>query len=253
MIKNISLLCSFLFRQISDNETKYLNGTWTADELLDHSVRFFEDMKIKKYKKMRKDRLLQRLLDEIESQGVDDILAEVNAEEGDIVLSEDDDEDEEEHRLPPVPAGDVVVHVQCCVCWADGEGTALNFFSFVCGHEFCDGCCTTFFRENQFPTCAVCRIPLTGKRRMYRNNQFIVRASQNPTLPVARVLTQEERRQENVIFMRGLPANPEADTFSEVESDSAEIVFASAGSHIFVKNLTMLHVFHCLFSYVHLI
>lgn len=188
---------------------------------------------------MRKDRLLQRLLDEIESQGVDDILAEVNAEEGDLVLSEDDDEDEEEHRLPPVPAGDVVVHVQCCVCWSDGEGTALNFFSFVCGHEFCDGCCTRFFSQSPYPTCAVCRIPLTGKRRMFRNNQFLVRASQNPTIPVPRVLTQEERRQENVIFMRSIPANPEAGTFNEVESDSGEIVFDSAGNNLILNNLTI--------------
>ena len=167
-------------------------------------------------------------------------MAEVNAEEGDLVLSEDEDEDEAEVRLPPVPVSDVVVNVKCCVCWSDGEGTALIFFSFKCGHEFCDQCCTTFFNANPNPHCAVCRLPLTGKRRMYRNNEFVVRASQNPTPVVPRVLTQEERRQENVIFIRGLPANPEpsaantdaateADTDIESESESGEI-FASAGN-----------------------
>ena len=222
----------FLFRQITANEAKYLNGVWTADELIDKSVKFFEEWKLKKYRKQKKDRLLQRLLDEIEKQGVDDILAEVNAEEGELVLSEDEDKDEEEVRLPPVPVNDVVVHVKCCVCWSDGEGTALNFFSFECGHEFCDDCSTKFFVANPNAHCAVCRLPLTGKRRMFRNNEFVVRASQNPTAVVPRVLTQEERRQENVIFMRRLPANPEpseADTDIESESESGEI-FASAGN-----------------------
>jgi len=236
----LSVYFSSLISQIFANESKYLNAQWTADDLIDNSVKFFEDWKLKKYRKMKKDRLLQRLLDEIESQGVDDILAEVNAEEGDIVLSEDDDEDDEERRLPPVAAGDVIVHVKCCVCLSDGEGTDLNFFSFDCGHEFCDGCSTRFFSVNPSPQCAVCRLPLTGKRRMYRNNDFVVRASQNPTVPVPRVLTQEERRQENVLFMRSLPANPEAtvaaaevDTDNDVESDNGDI-FASAGNILFI-------------------
>ena len=170
---------------------------------------------------MQKDRLLQRLLDEIESQGVDDILAEVNAEEGDLVLSEDDNEDEDEVRLPPVPGGDVVVNEKCCICLSDGEGTALNFYSFDCGHEFCDSCCTGFYAVNPYPTCAVCRNPLAGKRRMFRNNEFVVRASQNPTQPMPRILTQEERRQENLIFMRSLPLNPDAtEADTEIETDS---------------------------------
>jgi hypothetical protein len=207
----------------------YLSGQWTADDLIDNSVKFFENWKVKKYRKMQKDRLLQRLLDEIENQGVDDILAEVNAEEGDIVLSEDDDEDEDEVRLPPVPGGDVVVNVKCCVCLSDGEGTALNFYSFECGHEFCDYCCTRFYAANPYPNCAVCRNPLAGKRRMFRNNEFVVRPSQNATPAMPRVLTQEERRQENVIFMRSLPRNPDAaeadteiDTDTESETETGE-------------------------------
>ena len=227
----ITLLVFLLCREICANEAKYLNGEWTADELIDNSVKFFEKWKVKKYRKMQKDRLLQRLLDDIESQGVDDILAEVNAEEGDVVLSEDDDEDEDEVRLPPVPGGDVVVNEKCCICLSDGEGVALNFYSFKCGHEFCDACCTRSYAANPNPNCAVCRMPLSGKRRMFRNNEFVVRASQNPTPSMPRVLTQEERRQENINFIRGLPQNPdahEADTEIDTETDNGEL-FASTG------------------------
>jgi len=78
---------------------------------------------------------------------------------------------------------------------------------------------------------------------MFRNNEFVVRASQNPTAVVPRVLTQEERRQENVIFMRRFPANTEAateaDTDIESESENGEI-FASAGNVLLPLRLYLL-------------
>ncbi len=211
---------------------KYLRGQITADQLIDQSVHYFEQWKVSKFRKMQKNRLLQKLLNDIESQGVGDILAEANSLEEEIVLSEDSDEEEDLRMGPIDPLGNVEVHEKCCVCWRDGGEEVLTFFSFGCGHQFCDNCCNNFFANSLAPSCAVCRKPLNmaDKRRMFRNNGFVVRPTQAPR-PVPRVLTQDERRQENVQLMaaRGQNLQDEVIEDSEPETTEDEVFFASSG------------------------
>jgi|SanBayMetagenome_1026888.scaffolds.fasta_scaffold22667_1 hypothetical protein len=249
-VKIIIFIIFFLlitYRKITANEVKYLRGQITADQLIDQSVHYFEQWKVSKFRKMRKNRLLQKLLDEIENQGVGDILAEVNSLEEEIILSEDSDEEEERRMGPTDPLGSVEVLETCCVCLGDGGESVLNFFSFKCGHQFCDDCCNGFFAASLIPTCAVCREPLrqADKRRMYRNNRFVVRPSQAPR-PVPRVLTQDERRQENILLMAGrrLHLQDQVIEESEPETTEDEVFFASSGKYTNV-NLFNMYCLYC--------
>ncbi len=71
---------------------------------------------------------------------------------------------------------------------------------------------------------------MADKRRMFRNNGFVVRPTQAPR-PVPRVLTQDERRQENVQLMaaRGQNLQDEVIEDSEPETTEDEVFFASSG------------------------
>ncbi len=217
----------------------------TADGLVDQSIKYFVDLKIKKYRKAQKNKLLQKLLDEIESQGVNDILAEVNAEEGELFLSEDED-DEAVRRPVSNPIDNIIVTEKCLVCLNESgaDGVDLHFFNFECGHRFCADCIPRLFNGRENTTCAFCRAPITmqAKRRVFATD-YVVRSSQEePTRQAPRVLTPEERRQENVLLMASRlnrdPAEavePVDDSDTELdrviaeEEEDEEVVFVEAG------------------------
>jgi hypothetical protein len=229
-------------RRITANEVKYLRSQLTADGLIDASVHYFEDFKVAKYRKSQKNKLLQKLLDEIERQGVDDILAEVNLDEEDIVLSED--EDEEELRRPPGdPLSNYVAHEKCLICMRDGGEADLIFFNFECGHKYCDSCINDLFLNKFTVPCCYCRKPmnLNEKRRVFPSD-FVVRPSQGASArPEPRILSQDERRQENVLMMAarraGLEEEHEEQSDTELErviAEEEEVLFAQLGKLIFI-------------------
>ena len=143
-------------------------------------------------------------MDDIEKLAEDELLAEMNAEEPEIVLSDDE---EEEARLPVPGLDGAEVRATCEVCrMGDEDHEEMNFFSFECGHEFCDRCANQLL--SQAAPCPECRSEMKGMRRMYHNLRYVVKATQQPSKPLPRVLTQDERRQENVLLMQRRPYQP---------------------------------------------
>ena len=166
-----------------------------------------------KYRKQKRNKLLQKILDDIEKLAVDELLSEMNADEPEIILS--DDEEPEEPRLPIPGLDGAEVVATCTVCrMGDEENEEMNWFSFECGHQFCDGCANHLLAERAL--CPACRSELKGLRRQYHNLHFVVKATQ-PQKPLPRVLTQDERRQENVLMMQRRPRPPLLDDFSSDE------------------------------------
>ena len=216
----------YFCRQISANERKYLAGVITAEGLVDRSVHYFQDWKVKKYRQQKNNKLLQKILDDIEKLAEDELLAEMNAEEPELILS-DDEEEEEVARLPVPGLDGAEVRATCEVCrMGDEDHEVMNFFSFDCGHEFCDRCANVLLAQGA--PCPECRSVLAGMRRMYHNLRYVVKATQQPSKPVPRVLTQDERRQENVLLMQRRPYQPELNDLSS-DDEAEEAVLETAG------------------------
>ena len=250
LLKYISIkMLSVPYRRIALNEVKYLRGQLSADDLVDQSIHFFVDLKIKKYRKAQKNKLLQKLLDEIESQGVNDVLAEVNAEEGDLFLSDEEDDE----RPVSNPLANVIVADQCPVCLAESgrNGPELHFYNFECGHKVCEECIPQLFREGPNTSCPFCRAPITlkAKRRVF-NNDYVVRSTQDEAQAQApRVLTPEERRQENVLLMAARlnrdpsePVAPVDDSDTELdrviaEEEDEEVLLVESGNASIFLNI----------------
>lgn len=193
-------------------------------------MHYFEDWKVQKYRKQRKNKLLQRLLDEIESQSVSDILSDVNATEPEIILSEDEEEDEE-GAVAPVPGLDGAHVLETCIVCRQGDeaGVEMNWVSFECGHQFCDPCAEHLLALGA--VCPAARCELKNKRRIYHNINYVIKASQ-PTKPVQRVLTQDERRQENVLLMQGRAHYQPPQQTDDISSDEEVVVLETAGKHL---------------------
>ncbi len=189
-------------------------------------MHFFENWKLSKYKKQQKNKLLQKLLDEIESQAVLDILDDVNSREAEIIVS-DDEEDEEEARVPVDGVDGARVLIECVVCRReDGDGEQLTWAVFECGHQYCDPCAEHLLANGS--VCPQARCELKGKRRIYHNVHYVVKAPQR-SRPLPRILTQDERRQENVILMRGRGHNQQQHDLESSDEEEEEEVAAVPG------------------------
>ena len=183
-------------------------------------MHFFESWKVAKYRKQRKNKLLQRLLDEIESQAVSEILEEVNAEEQELILSSDDEE-EEAARVPLPGLDGAQVLETCVVCRKGDDGEQMTWVSFKCGHQFCETCADRLLALQS--VCPQARCELKDKRRLYHNVQYVVKSTQSQK-QVPRVLSQDERRQENVLMMRGRAHSQPPETVDLASSDDKGLI-----------------------------
>ena len=208
-------------------------------------MHYFQNWKVKKYRQQKNNKLLQKILNDIEKLAEDELLAEMNAEAQEIIMS--DDEEEEEPRLPVPGLDGAEVRATCEVCrMGDEDHEEMNFFSFECGHEFCDRCANQLLSVSA--PCPECRSEMKGMRRMYHNLRYVVKATQQPSKPVPRVLTLDERRQENVLLMQRRPYQP---VLNDLPSDDeVEVILETAGKQLDCLYPFIYLLLHYLYTYL---
>ena len=199
-------------------EHKYLDSEITIDELTDRTINIFRTWKLEKMEHFQRNRDAVANIERIENEDPAE-LAEANASQDPITISDMDDSDTE------VSADQREDRLGCFICANEAVGENQWGALDPCGHIFCDACCTKFKIANK---CAGCKQPVTKVLPVYATFTFISRAIRAQAEGnYQRPQTMDERCQENVLAIRrmgALPSSaqpiPNTDTTNEVSANT---------------------------------